>query len=91
MGKMKDVQIQQHNELVDEFDGALLADGFEEALVGFGYRFSHPVAIYDYNRCIEVLMNRDGMTDEEAIEFFDFNVSGAYVGESTPVFLMHNV
>jgi len=88
---MKDVQIQQHNELVDEFDGALLADGFEEALVGFGYRFSHPVAIYDYNRCIEVLMNRDGMTDEEAIEFFDFNVSGAYVGESTPVFLMHNV
>jgi len=91
VGKMKDVQIQQHNELVDEFDGALLADGFEEALVGFGYRFSHPVAIYDYNRCIEVLMNRDGMTDEEAIEFFDFNVSGAYVGESTPVFLMHNV
>lgn len=91
MGKMKDVQIQQHNELVDEFDGALLADGFEEALVGFGYRFSHPVAIYDYNRCIEVLMNRDGMTDEEAIEFFDFNVSGAYVGESTPVFIMHNV
>jgi hypothetical protein len=88
---MKDVQIQQHNELVDEFDGALLADGFEEALVGFGYRFSHPVAIYDYNRCIEVLMNRDGMTDEEAIEFFDFNVSGAYVGESTPVFIMHNV
>jgi len=91
VGKMKDVQIQQHNELVDEFDGALLADGFEEALVGFGYRFSHPVAIYDYNRCIEVLMNRDGMTDEEAIEFFDFNVSGAYVGESTPVFIMHNV
>lgn len=91
MGKMKDAQIQYHNEVIEEFDGALLADGFEEALVGFGYRFSHPVAIYDYNRCIEVLMNRDGMTDEEAIEFFDFNVSGAYVGESTPVFLMHNV
>lgn len=91
MGKMKDAQIQQHNELVDEFDGALLADGFEDALVGFGYRFSHPVAIYDYNRCIEILMNRDGMTDEEAIEFFDFNVAGAYVGESTPVYIMHNV
>lgn len=91
MGKMKDLQIQEHNEISDEFEGALLADGFEEALVGFGYRFSHPVAIYDYNRCIEVLMNRDGMTDEEAIEFFDFNVSGAYVGDSTPVFLMHHV
>jgi hypothetical protein len=88
---MKDVQIQQHNEILDQYEGALLADGFEDALIGFGHRFNYPVAIYDYNRCIGVLMNRDGMTDEEAIEFFDFNVAGAYVGEHTPVFLVDNV
>ena len=32
-------------------------------------------------------MDRDGMSDIDAIEFFDFNVAGAWVGKSTPVFL----
>jgi hypothetical protein len=27
------------------------------------------------------------MSWEEAVEYFDFNVAGAWVGESTPVFL----
>jgi len=34
-------------------------------------------------------MNRDGMSYEEAIEYFDFNVTGAYVGEHTPMFIYH--
>ncbi len=31
-------------------------------------------------------MERDGMTDEEAIEFFEFNIKGAYMGEGTPLY-----
>ena len=27
------------------------------------------------------------MTEEEAVEYFQFNVQGAYVGESTPIFI----
>tara|TARA_R110002020_G_scaffold366826_2_gene578837 strand:- start:298 stop:546 length:249 start_codon:yes stop_codon:yes gene_type:complete len=72
---------------MEPIDGALLADGFEDALVGFGYQFNYPVAVYNRDKCIDILMNRDGMDDEEAIEFFDFNVAGAWVGESTPIFL----
>ena len=30
---------------------------------------------------------RDGMTQEEALEFFEFNVVGAWVGEQTPIFV----
>ena len=71
----------------EEVEGALLADGFEEALIGFGYQFNYPVAVYSRGRCIEILVQRDGMSFEEATEYFDFNVSGAYVGESTPIFL----
>jgi hypothetical protein len=71
----------------EPIDGALLADGFEDALVGFGYQFTHPVAVYNKDKCIEILMDRDGMDDTEAIEYFDFNVSGAWVGENTPIFL----
>lgn len=66
---------------------ALLADGFEAAYIGICRRFSTVVAAYDYNKCIEILMNRDGMSGEEAEEFFEFNTLGAWVGEFTPAFI----
>ena len=66
----------------------LLADGFEAALIGTGERCGQPtIAVYDREKCIELLMTRDGMTDEEAVEFFEFNVVGAWVGEQTPIFV----
>jgi len=67
---------------------ALLADGFEDAIVGICEKFGAvPVVAYDREKCIEILMEQDGMGYEEASEFFEFNVVGAYVGEGTPVFL----
>ena len=72
-------------------DGLLLADGFEEAFIGTGRRLcscgSNTVAVYDVDECIAVLMRRDKMSYEEAVEFFEFNVSGAYVGPRTPMFV----
>ena len=68
-------------------EGALLADGFEDALIGYGYQFTYPIAVYSRKRCIDILMDDGIMEYEEATEYFDFNVAGAYVGESTPVFL----
>jgi hypothetical protein len=66
---------------------ALLADGFEDALIGYVERFGQPtVALYDREKCIGVLMKRDGMSREDAEEFFGFNVIGAWVGENTPAF-----
>jgi hypothetical protein len=73
---------------LSEAQPTLFADGFEEALLGIGIHFSKHVAIYSYSRCISILMDRDGMTEEEADEYMDFNVLGAYVGEYTPIFLM---
>ena len=66
-------------------DGALLADGFEDAFIGFGTRFTYDVAVYDYNKCIEILAKE--MSQEDAEEYFEFNTRGAYVGENTPVFV----
>ena len=65
----------------------LLADGFEQAFVGIGRQFNTMFSVYDYDKCIEILMSRDGLTEEEAEEHMSFNVTGAYVGEHTPVFL----
>jgi len=63
----------------------LIADGFEEAFVGVAVQFDKPLAIFDRQKCIEILM-RD-MSEDEAYEYFEFNVSGAYVGENTPAFI----
>ena len=64
----------------------LFADGFDKALLGVGSRCGQPdIAVYDTDKCIEVLQAQ-GMTSEEAWEFFDFNVVGAWVGEKTPIF-----
>ena len=73
--------------VVKNSDGAITADGFDTALVGFGYQFNYPVAVYNKEKCLEILVERDGMSWEEAVEYFDFNVAGGWVGESTPVFL----
>lgn len=70
-------------------DPYLSADGFEDALIGFAWPLATGAkcAVYDKNKCIEILMERDGMDEEEAEEFFAYNVAGAYVGEQTPFFV----
>lgn len=69
-------------------DGSiLLADGYDEALIGFGAQFTNATcAIYDTDAVIALLTDRDGLTHEDAIEWFDFNIQGAWVGEHTPIF-----
>ena len=77
------------DEIIDINPEAMLADGFDEAILGMCIQFgSEPVVAYDFNKCVEIVMERDGMEREEAIDFINFNVVGAYVGLSTPVFIM---
>lgn len=78
------------DDLVEEMEeGVLLADGFDDALLGYAQRTGQPpVAIYDRAKCIDILMNRDAMNLEEAEEHFEFNVAGAWVGAGTPCFLV---
>jgi hypothetical protein len=69
----------------------LFADGFDDAIIGVSHHWSSNSRIeavaYDYNKCVEILMERDGMDYEGAVEFLEFNTLGAYMGEHTPVFI----
>jgi len=69
-------------------DELLLADGLEQAFIGLVMRFNvlDPIACYDYDKVIASYIE-DGMTEEEAVEFFEFNVIGAWAGERTPCFI----
>jgi hypothetical protein len=65
---------------------ALLADGFDRALIGHTQGMN-VVAVYDYDICIDILVKGDDMSIEDAVEHMSFNVVGAYVGEKTPLFV----
>ena len=67
---------------------ALLADGFNGAIIGMCERFGGPpIVAYDKEECLQILINNDDMSYEDALEFFNYNVVGTYMGEGTPVFL----
>ena len=86
MVKPKRISKEDWDVLMEQFEGALMATGFEEALIGFGYQFNKTLEVYDRDKCINILI-ATGMDYEEAVEYFEFNVVGSYVGETTPVFI----
>lgn len=59
----------------------LKADGFDEAVIGFDDKSFR--LIYSVKKCIEILSQE--MSEEEAFEYFEYNISGAYMGEKTPI------
>ena len=65
----------------------LLADGYEGAVIGIGRQFGKELVVYDEAKCLEILVKRDGMSPEEAREYFEYNTAGSWVGDETPIFL----
>ena len=66
----------------------LKADGFDDAVIGIGERCGQEdIIVYDAQKCIKILVERDGIEFEEAREFFEFNTLGSWVGETTPIFV----
>ena len=92
MDKPTNITQEKWDELIEEYEGAILFTGFEEALVGFGHQCNNPVAIYDQQKCIEILMEDllpEETAEEDAWDHFSYNVIGSYGGESTPIFISY--
>tara|TARA_R110000824_G_scaffold75849_3_gene192345 strand:- start:1122 stop:1382 length:261 start_codon:yes stop_codon:yes gene_type:complete len=71
------VQLEDHE--------CLLADGFDDAVVGITFGVE-PKTVYSVTKCLDILVE-EGMSMEDAIEHFEYNVAGSYVGEKTPVWV----
>jgi hypothetical protein len=66
----------------------LLMDGFEDAFIGFSKRCGQPtLATYSFLKMLQVLVDRDDMSFEEAEEYIMYNCEGAWMGELTPIIL----
>jgi len=85
---------------------ALVCDGFDAAIIGIAERINlGPIIAYDKGKMIEILMQdmevsedemEEGQTIEDkkyemAIEYFDFNIIGAWMGEFTPIFITKTI
>jgi hypothetical protein len=70
-------------------EGAVILDGLDDAVIGICEEFgSGPRIMYSKNKILEILQKRDLMTEEESLEFYDFNILGLYAGEQNPVFVI---
>ena len=86
---VQDMQIQQYKikdrleQILENYieEELLIADGFDDAIIGVDD--SSMRLIYSVKKFIELLSRE--MPERDAYEFFSFNVSGAYVGEKTPI------
>ncbi len=60
---------------------------FDGAIAGYVEQFGTPVlALYDRDKVISILVQQGMKDQEEAAEWFEFNILGAFVGNSTPAF-----
>ena len=72
--------------LAEEYPDLMRMDGFDDAILGVVERIGLQTVCYDLNKVIEILM-KQGMDEQDAWDWYQFNMLGAWVGEATPVFL----
>ena len=75
-------------ELLDilESNESLIVVGFNDALIGIS-EGRETVAVYDLDLCITILMDKNGMEEGEAIDFFYIKTLDSYLGDKTPLFI----
>lgn len=72
------------SKILEEYENVLVCDGFDDAIIGIEPTTSR--LVYDVDKIIQTLISQ-GMDRDEAIEYYEFNIVGAYVGELTPIFI----
>jgi hypothetical protein len=78
------------NEDINEFaEGTVILDGLDDAIIGIVEEFGNgPRILYSKDKILTILCERDGMSIEEAKEFYGYNIVGLYAGEQNAVFLI---
>lgn len=79
----------KRNELAEHFgDDLLFADNFDNAIIGVSMGISCGTkVVYDAEEMARTLVVSEGITEQEAWEYLEFNTFNAYVGDNTPIFV----
>ena len=76
-------------QIAEEYPDLLVMDPeyLDKAIIGVATRIGLEAVCYNKDKVISLIMGHDNMSYEEALEYFEYNMHGAWVGEHTPVFL----
>lgn len=85
MKKMKRSDIEDYAKQSGE--NLILIDGHDDAIIGICQKFNSVSVLYDKDKIIKKLAKH--MDYDDALEYFDFNIVGAYLGDETPTFLIN--
>jgi|LakMenEpi03Aug12_release.lakeMendotaPanAssembly.Ray.scaffolds.fasta_scaffold10051_7 hypothetical protein len=66
---------------------AYVAKGMSEAYIGHSYG-ERPIAIYDYEECVSIMMSLMSMTRSQAEEKLHASTIPDVVGDNLPVFVL---
>lgn len=79
-------EVEEIRRQLEDMGPVLTADGFDDCITGYCFTPGpgHRV-VYSYELIIQKLVE-EGLTYEEAVEHFAFNIEGGYHGEKTPIF-----
>jgi hypothetical protein len=74
-------------DLIQNYDELLSMNGYDDCMMGICHRFGQePIIAYDQKKVLAKMIDQ-GMTIEEAQEFFEYNQLGAGMGDLTPCFI----
>lgn len=77
------------NPEIDELaEGAYVMDPreiYDKCIVAVTYHGDK--VVYDTDLVLKCLMEEEGMSDEEALDWFEYNMVGSYLGDGTPIFI----
>ena len=81
--ELEDLEEVYHDEEI------VVIDGLDKAFLGFAerYSFTRPIAVYDRDVCIRLITERNGLSNEEAEDFYETDVLGTWFGDQTPIFV----
>ena len=68
--------------LTEENPNAILWDNLNDAVIGVS---DDQRAVYDIDKMAVCLQTNQGLSEDDAYEWIDYNILGVYVGEFTPI------
>ena len=74
-------------DIADSDEPLLFVEGHDKAIMGVTERDGVALVVYDGGKILRRLRKRDGMSKDEADEFFAYNIAGTWMGEQTPIFV----
>jgi len=81
----KEELLEEYGDLVGDVQ-LVTVDGYDDAILGIDSK-SYRV-IYDADEMVDILMETEDLTEEEALEYLDYNVFNAWIGDQTPIYMI---